>query len=103
MTFVNPWAIGYAQANVHHWDSFNLSPDEAFAIWATYRMHVNLYRRVASLLAYLLGKKETPAPDAADLLSNTPFGEEMQAKIEREHPTRAEIRQWWELGEPWRF
>lgn len=91
------------QANVGHWESFDLSIDEAFAIWATYHMHVNLYRRAASLLAHLLGKKETPTPDAADLLPNTPFGGEMQAKIEREVATRVDVREWWGLGQPWRF
>lgn len=83
--------------------TFVLDMMRAVPLWALYHCQVNLYQRATSLYAFLTGKRDDPAPNPDHLLPNTPFGEEMQRQIEREHATAADVRRWNQAGDLSRF
>jgi hypothetical protein len=86
-------------ANTLKHRQFELSWKDALVIWGLHYVHVNLYRRVASLYAYLTGHKETPTPDL--LLPSTPLGPRIEREIDRERATTRDIREWSEIPGFW--
>ena len=79
--------------------TFVLSWEQALIMWGLHQMEVNLYRRAASLYAYLRGEKESPLPDV--LLPTTPLGPEEEEKIQRERAGRVDIREWSKISGFW--
>ena len=78
---------------------FSLSWWHAVIIWAMHHAEANLYRHAASLYAHLRGSKDSPL--AESLLPGTPLGEEMEGRIQRERPSRVDIREWSKIPQFW--
>jgi hypothetical protein len=78
---------------------FVLSWEQALAIWSLHQTQVNVYRRAASLYAYLRGCKDNPAPDS--LLPTTALGPAVEEEVRRERASRVDIREWIGISEFW--
>ena len=78
---------------------FVLSWEQAVFIWGLHQTQVNVYRRAASLYAYLRGRKDNPTPDS--LLPTSALGPDMEKEIKRERASRVDIREWIEISEFW--
>ncbi len=83
------------------WPGFDLAFEQALSIWGLYSSQENLYRRVASLYAYLRRRKDSPLPDS--LLPTSPFGPAMDERIERERASRDDIREWSGMFPIWKL
>jgi hypothetical protein len=81
-----------ASANKLKEPRFVLSWQQAVIIWGLHQTQVNLYRRAASLYAYLKGRKDNPT--AESLLPTTPLGPDMEEQLKRERASRVDIREW---------
>ena len=81
-----------ASANELKQPGFNLPWEQAVFIWGLHQTQVNVYRRAASLYAYLRGRKDNPTPGS--LLPTSALGPDMEEQIRRERATRVDIREW---------
>jgi hypothetical protein len=73
--------------------------EQAVVMWGLYHAQVNLYRRLASIYAYLKGAKASPLPDK--LLPATPLGPTEAEKIKNQFPSRDQLQQWVQLPGFW--
>ena len=65
-----------------------------------YHSQVNLYRRLASIYAYLRGTKSSPA--AEELFPGSSLGVSMDERIKKEQASRQEVEEWFKIPNFWR-
>jgi hypothetical protein len=88
-----------AQANQEGASSLSIPWDDAIFLWGMYHAQVNLFRRLASIYAFITERKPSPAPEA--LLPGSPLGHEMEEQIKKEHSTQQDIRAWTQVPGFW--
>ncbi|MCL5958463.1 MAG: DUF4062 domain-containing protein [Chloroflexi bacterium] len=86
-------------SNSRHQPTVTIPRECAVFVWALHHRQANLFRRVASLRAYIKGQKADPFPES--LFPRSPFGAEMEERIREESATRADIQAWFEIPHFW--
>jgi hypothetical protein len=88
-----------AQANQEGASSLSIPWEDAIFLWGMYHAQVNLFRRLASIYAFITERKPSPAPEG--LLPGSPLGEAMEEQIKKEQSTQQEIRAWTQMPGFW--